>query len=205
MVCALTCHSDCGCKAIQGSCQCPLSEIYKAVVPPSLVPGGDIHQKSVFHYSVVGVSVSYLTPAMSSFRAVVFPPVADYLATLRKSCHITDQKDSCAQSESISLCKHVVSKVQFSSSTVSSDPHLSSCYSCELYGSYTTITPYFQLSLPSSLAPLLPDTRVAVMSPCRTANTFIVRTSCPPKPLMACSCTLWSGRNCHSKWIWCCL
>ena len=51
--------------------------MYKAVVPPSLVPGSDIHQKSAIHYSVVGVSVSYLTPAMSASRAVVFPPVAD--------------------------------------------------------------------------------------------------------------------------------
>ena len=134
MVCALTCHSDCGCQAIQGSCRCPLSVIYKAVVPPSLVPGSDVHQKSVIHYSVVGVSVSYLTPAMSASRAVVVPLVAEYSDTLRKSCHITDQKDSCAQSESISLCKHIVIKVQFSISTVSSDPHLNSCYSCELCG-----------------------------------------------------------------------
>ena len=149
MVCALTCHSDCGCKAIQGSCLCPFSVLYKAVVPPSLVPGGDIHQKSVIHYSVVGVSVSYLTPAMSASRAVVFPLVADQLVTLRKFCHITDQKDSCAQSESISLCKYIVSKVQFSSCIVSSDPHLNSYYSCELCGSYTTITPYSSsLSLP---------------------------------------------------------
>ena len=152
MVHPLTCCSDYGCKAIRRNCRCPFSVMYKAVVPPSLVRGGDIHQKSVNHYSVVGVSVLYLTSAISASCAVVFPLVAEYLATLRKSCHITGQKDSCAQSESIPFCRHIIIKVQFSSSTESSDPHLSSCYSCELCGSHTTITPY-----PSSLSlPTLP-------------------------------------------------
>ena len=77
VICALTCHSDYGCKAIQGSYFSVLKVMYKAVVPPSLVPGGDIHQESVIHYSVVGVSVLYLTPAVSTSRAVVFPPVAE--------------------------------------------------------------------------------------------------------------------------------
>ena len=44
----------------------------------------DIHQKSVIHYFVVGVSVSYLAPAVSACAAVV-PPVAEYLSILRKS------------------------------------------------------------------------------------------------------------------------
>ena len=33
------------------------------------------------------------------------------------------------------------------------------------------------------------------MIPGRTANTFIVRTSCPLKPLLSCSCDLWRDRN----------
>ena len=101
--------------------------MYITVVPPSLVPEGDIHQKSVPHYPVVGVSISYLTPAVRDYCAVVVPPVAEYF-TLRKSCHITGQKDSCAQSEKIT------SKVQFSSSVVSLDHHCNSCYFCEVCG-----------------------------------------------------------------------
>ena len=57
--------------------------MYSTEVPPSFVPGGDIHQKSVIHYSVVGVSVSYLTLAVRGTGAVVVPPVVDNLATLR--------------------------------------------------------------------------------------------------------------------------
>ena len=49
---------------------------YKAVVPPSLVQGSDIHQKSVFHYSVVGISVLYLIPSLSVSCEAVEPPVA---------------------------------------------------------------------------------------------------------------------------------
>ena len=113
VVCALTCHSNIGCPINRVIFLCSM---YFTVVPPSLVPGSDIHQKSVIHYSVVGVSVLYLTPAVS---AVVVPRVADNLATPVKSCHITGQQDSSSQSESTSFCKLV--KIQFSSSTVSPD------------------------------------------------------------------------------------
>ena len=112
--------------------------MYSTVVPPSLVPGGDIHQKSAIHYSVVGVSVLYLTPAVKGPHAVVVPPVAEFVIALRTFCHITGQKDSCAQSENI-IFRHF--KVQFSSSIVSLDPHCNSCCSCELCGWYPTITP----------------------------------------------------------------
>ena len=120
------------------------------MVPPSLILGSDIHQKGVFHYSVVGVSVLYLTPAVRTYWAVVIPPVADNLTVLRKSCYITDQKDSCAQSERIS------SNVQFSSSIVSPDTQCNSCYSCKLYGWYCTVTHSCELcrqkSNPNTLA-----------------------------------------------------
>ena len=161
--------------------------MYKTVVPPSMIPGSDIHQKSVTHYSVVGVTISYRAPAISASRAVVFPLVTEYLATLRKSCHITGQKVSCSQSESISSCKHIVIKVQFSSSIVGPDPHCNSCYSCELNGWYPTITPFpSSLSLPPYQPPL-PDRSVAVMSPDRTTSTFIVVTTCSQMPLQSCT------------------
>ena len=156
--------------------------MYITVVPPSLVPGGDIHQKSVVHYFVVGVSVLYLTPAVRASCAVVVPPVAEYLTTPK--CQITDQKDSCAQSENV-IFRHF--KVQFSSSIVSPDPHCNSHYSCELSGSYPTITPFpSSLSLPPYQPPL-PDRSVAVMSPSRTTSTFIVVTTCSQMPLLSCT------------------
>ena len=88
--------------------------MYNTEVPPALVPGGYIHQKSVIHYSVVAVTVSYLTPAVGVFCAVVVPPVAEYLNA--HECHITGQKDSCAQSESIPMHRHNIANLQFSSS-----------------------------------------------------------------------------------------
>ena len=57
--------------------------MYSTIVPPSLVPGDDIHQKCVIHYSVVGVSISYLTPDVTDSWAIVVPPVADCLTALR--------------------------------------------------------------------------------------------------------------------------
>ena len=94
--------------------------IYNAVVRPSLVPGCDIHQESAITYSV-GVSIMYLTAAAS---AIVVPPVAVYFTAIGKSCHITDQKDTCAQSER--------KPFYFSSSIVSCDCHRNSSYSCEV-------------------------------------------------------------------------
>ena len=120
--------------------------MYPAVVPPSLVNRSDIHQKSVTHYSVVGVSISYLTPAGRVSWALVGPPVADCLTTHRQSCHITDQKKSCAQSDII------ISNVHFSSSIVSLDPYCNSCYSCGLYGWCPTVTP----SPSYNISPFLP-------------------------------------------------
>ena len=123
--------------------------MYNTEVPPALVPGGDIHQKSVIHYSVVGVSVLYLTPAVGVFCAVVVPLVAEYLTALK--CQITGQKDSCAQSESIPMLKHNVANIQFSSGIVSPDLCCNSYYSCELSG-WTT-----QSLLIPALSPFLPS------------------------------------------------
>ena len=130
MECTLTCHCYFTCY----SRLCLLLVLYSTVVPPSLVQGSEIHQKSVFHCSVVGISVLYLTNAVRASCTVVVPLVVDNLTGLRKACHITGQKDSCAQSKRIS------SKVQFSSSIVSADTHLNSCYSCKLYIWYCTVT-----------------------------------------------------------------
>ena len=103
--------------------------IYSAVVRPSLVPGSDIHQESAITYSV-GASIMYLTTAA---RAFVVPPVAVYFTAIRKSSRITDQKNTCAQSERKAF--------YFSSSIVSCDCHRNSSYSCEVCGWYPTVTP----------------------------------------------------------------
>ena len=124
--------------------------MYTTVVPPSLVPGSDIHQKSVIHYSVVGVSISYLTPVRASC-ALVVPPVAEYFTALRKSCHITGQKDSCAQSE------RIPSNLQFSSSIVNTDPHCKNCFSCEVCEWYLTVTTQLPLSSQSPSSPYLTE------------------------------------------------
>ena len=58
-------------------------ELHKAVVPPSLDLGSDIHQKSIIHCSVVGVTIVYLTLPLNASCAVVEPPVADYFTPLR--------------------------------------------------------------------------------------------------------------------------
>ena len=122
--------------------------MYNTEVPPALVPGGNIHQKSVIHYSVVAVSVLYLAPAIGVFCAVVVPSVAEYLNAHK--CHITGQKDSCAHSESIPMHRHNVAILQFSSSIVSPDLCCNSYSSCELNG-------WIPQSLPiPALSPFLP-------------------------------------------------
>ena len=114
--------------------------IYSAVVRPSLVQGSDIHQESAITYSV-GVSIMYLTVAAS---AIVVPPVAVYFAAIGKSCRITDQKDTCAQSER--------KPFYFFSSIVSCDRHRNSSFSCKRCGWYpqSLLVPALPHLLPSS-------------------------------------------------------
>ena len=116
--------------------------MYSTEVPLLSVPGYDVHQKSVIHCSVVGVSSSYLTPTVKVSIAAVVPPVADYLIAISQSCHIAGQKDSCANNDIIPT---------FSSSTINPDLRCDNCDSCELCGWYPTIHPH-PSSLPFSLA-----------------------------------------------------
>ena len=78
-------------------CRLPVASwwILQTGVRPSLVLGSDINQKSVFHYSVIGVSVLYVLPIMCVSCEAVEPPVSNHLIPIWKSCHMTGQKDSC--------------------------------------------------------------------------------------------------------------
>ena len=132
----LTCYSD----TCRPACLCNIPELYKAVILSSLVQGSDIYQKSVIYCSVVAISFFYLVPVSSASCTAVKPPVADYLTSLRKSCHIKDQKDSCSQGERIS-------NVHLSSSIVNCNLPSNISFSCELC-KWQAITP----PLPPSLA-----------------------------------------------------
>ena len=121
---SLTCHiyERCVPKNVQKLVLAHLLVIYTTVVHPSLVPGSDIHQESAITYSV-GVSIMYLTAVAS---AIVVPPVAAYFTDIGNSCHITGQKDTCAQRER--------KPFYFSSSIGSCNRHRNSCFSFEVCG-----------------------------------------------------------------------
>ena len=75
MVHLLAFQSDYGCVA----CLWQVGEPYKTGVCPSLVLGSDINQKSVFHYSVIRVSVLYVIPIMCVSCEAVEPAVSNHL------------------------------------------------------------------------------------------------------------------------------